>query len=320
MKAATRSTYGLPNVLTVTSVNKPEPKDNEVLIRVHNTTVNRTDCGILTGKPYVIRAFVGLFKPSHQVPGTDFAGQIEAIGKKVTGFKVADRVFGLYDEGLRSQAEYMTFREDKALAKIPDGISYAEAAASAEGAHYAYNFITMVNLKPGDKALVYGATGAIGTAAVQLLKHFGIYVTAVGNTKNIELIKSLGADKTYDYLKEDFTADQERYHFIFDAVGKSSFDQCKKLLLPKGIYISSELGPKGENLYLPLTTWLKGGKRVVFPIPKSCKRSILLMRELLEQRKFKPVIEKVYPLERVSEAYDYVLTGQKTGNVLLSMS
>lgn len=320
MKAATRTIYGLPNVLTVKSVDPPVPKDNEVLIRVHNTTVNRTDCGILTGKPYAIRAFVGLFKPQHHIPGTDFAGQIEAIGKKVTEFNIGDRVFGLYDEGLRSQAELMTLHEDKAIAKIPDGISYAEAAASAEGAHYAYNFISMVNLSPGKKAMVYGATGAIGTAAVQLLKHFGAYVTAVGNTKNMELIKSLGADKTYDYLKEDFTADQERYHFIFDAVGKSSFGQCKKLLLPKGIYISSELGPNAQNLYLPLTTWLKGGKRVVFPIPKSCKRSVLLMKELLEEGKFKPVIEKIYPLEQVSEAYDYVLTGQKTGNVLLSMS
>lgn len=320
MRAATRTTYGSPDVLAVTSIDKPEPKDNEVLIRVHNTTVNRTDCGILTGKPYAIRAFVGVFKPRHRITGTDFAGQIEAIGKKVTGFKVGDRVFGLYDEGLRSQAEYMTIQEDKALTKIPNGISYAEAAASAEGAHYAYNFITMVNPRPESKALVYGATGAIGTAAVQLLKHFGAYVTAVGNTKNIELIRSLGADKTYDYLKEDFTSDPTRYHFVFDAVGKSSFGQCKKLLLPKGVYISSELGPNAQNLYLPLTTWFKGGKRVIFPIPRSCKRSILLMRELLEQGKFKPVIERVYPLEQVAEAYNYVLTGQKTGNVVLSLS
>lgn len=319
MKAATRIRYGGPQVLKVTTVDKPVPKEREVLIRVHNTTVNRTDCGILTGKPYAIRAFVGLFRPRHHITGTDFAGQVEAVGTEVTAFKIGDRVFGLYDEGLQSQAQYMTLGENRALALIPEGISYEEAAASAEGAHYAYTFISMVNLRSGDKALVYGATGAIGTAAVQLLKNFGAVVTAVGNTKNIELIRSLGADKTYDYLKEDFTSDSERYHFIFDAVGKSSFGACKTLLRPNGIYISSELGPRAQNLYLPLFTWIKGGKRVIFPIPRSCKRSILLMRQLLEEGKFKPVIEKIYRLEQVSEAYDYVLTGQKTGNVLLSI-
>lgn len=320
MKAVTRTKYGPPNVLEVKSIEKPIPKNNEILIRVHATTVNRTDCGILTGKPYIIRAFVGLSKPRDLVPGTDFAGQIEAIGKAVSEFKVGDRVFGLYDEGLRSQAEYMTIREDKALTKIPDGVSYAAAVASAEGAHYAHNFIDKVPLKKGDKVLVYGATGAIGTSAVQILKHMGAYVTAVGNTPNMEMIKSLGADKTYDYQKEDFTQDDERYNFVFDAVGKSSFPICKHLLLPKGIYISSELGPGAQNLYLPITTWVKGGKRVIFPFPHSCKRSILFMAKLLEQEEFRPVIDRSYPIEKVVEAYDYVLTGQKTGNVILSLS
>lgn len=320
MKAVTRTKYGPPNVLQIKELPKPIPKDNELLIRVHVTTVNRTDCGILTGKPYVIRAFVGLSKPRHLVPGTDFAGQIETIGKDVTNFKIGDRVFGLYDEGLQSQAEYMVFREDKALARIPDGITYEEAVASAEGAHYASNFIDKVNLKAGDKVLVNGATGAIGSAAVQLLKHLGAFVTAVGNTKNMEMIKSLGADKTYDYLKEDFTKDPEKYHFVFDAVGKSSFPECKHLLLPKGIYISSELGPNAQNLYLPLLTWLRGNKRVIFPIPKSCRRSILFMAKLLEQEEFKPVIDRTYRLEEVAEAYKFVASGKKTGNVILSLS
>lgn len=320
MKAVTRTKYGSPEVLTVKEIPNPVLKNDTVLIRVHATTVNRTDCGILRGKPYLIRAFVGLTGPRHIVPGTDFAGQIEAIGKDVTSFNIGDRVFGLYDEGLRSQAEYMVIREDKALTKIPDGISYEEAAASAEGAHYAHNFIDKVPLNKGDKVLIYGATGAIGTAAVQLLKHFGAYVTAVGNTKNIEMIKSLGADRTVDYLKEDFTHDNEKYHLIFDAVGKSSFPICKHLLLPKGIYISSELGPHAQNLYLPLLTWFKGNKRVIFPLPINCKRSILLMAKLLGQNEFKPVIDRRYPLEKVSEAYEYVMTGQKTGNVILSLA
>jgi len=320
MKAVTRTTFGSPEVLEIKSIENPVPKDDEVLIRVYATTVNRTDCGILTGKPYLIRAFVGFSKPRHLVPGTDFAGQIEALGKNVSDFKVGDKVFGLYDEGLQSQAEYMTIREDQALTKIPDGISYKEAAASAEGAHYAYNFISKVNLKEGDKVLLNGATGGIGSAALQLLKHFGAIVTAVGNTKNMELIQSLGADRTYDYLKEDFTKDTEKYRFVFDAVGKSSFPKCKHLLLPKGIYISSELGPNAQNLYLPIITWLGGGKRVIFPFPHSCKRSILFMAKLLESREFKPVIDRTYSIEEVAEAYKYVKSGEKTGNVILSMS
>ena len=320
MKAVTRTKYGSSEVLEVKSIEKPMPKNDEVLIRVHATTVNRTDCGILTGKPYIIRAFVGFTKPRDLVPGTDFAGQIEAIGKDVTSFEVGDRVFGLHDEGLCSQAEYMTIREDKALSKIPDGIKYDEATASAEGAHYAYNFIDKVRLNRGDKVLVYGATGAIGTAAVQLLKHFGATVTAVGNTKNMEMIKSLGADKTVDYLREDFTKDSEKYRFVLDAVGKSSFSECKHLLLNKGAYISSELGPGAQNLYLPMLTWFGRNKRVIFPLPINCKRSILLMTKLLEQNDFKPVIDRSYPIEKVSEAYDYVMTGQKTGNVILTMS
>lgn len=320
MKAITRTTYGTPEVLEIQSIEKPIPRKDEVLVRVHATTVNRTDCGILTGKPYAIRAFVGLTKPRHLVPGTDFAGQIEAIGANVTTFEIGDRVFGLHDEGLQSQAEYMTLGEDGAITKIPDGIAYDQAAASAEGAHYAYNFIDKVKLKPGDKVLVNGATGGIGTAAVQLLKHFGLYVTAVGNTQNMALIKSLGADKTFDYLKQDFTQDPERYHFVFDAVGKSSFPQCKHLLRQKGIYISSELGPNAQNLYLPMITWLKGGKRVIFPIPHSCKRSILFMAKLLEAGAYKPVIDRTYPLEEATAAYSYVLTGEKTGNVILSLS
>jgi len=320
MQAVTRTEYGSPDVLELKSIEKPIPKDDEVLIRVKATTVNRTDCGILSGKPYLIRAFVGFTKPRDLVPGTDFAGEIEAIGKNVTEFKVGDRVFGLYDEGLRSQAEFMTIRKDKAFTKIPNGISYEQAAASAEGAHYAYNFIDNIPLKKGDKVLVNGATGAIGSAAVQLLKHYGTYVTAVGNTKNMELVKSLGADKTYDYLKEDFTLDDERYNFICDAVGKSSFPICKHLLLPKGIYVSSELGPYAQNLYLPLLTWIRGNKRVIFPIPKSCKRSILFLAELLKRGEFKPVIDRTYPIQEVAEAYEYVASGKKTGNVILSLS
>ena len=228
-------------------------------------------------------------------------------------------MFGLHDEGLASQAEYMTIGANKAVTQIPNNSEYNEAVASCEGAHYAANFIDKVSLKKGDKVLVNGATGAIGSAALQLLKNLGVKVTAVGNTKNIALIKSLGADKIFNYEKEDFTMDDERYHFIFDAVGKSSFPECKHLLLDKGVYISSELGPNAQNLYLPLITWIKGNKRVIFPLPKECRKSILSIAQLLAQKRFKPVIDRSYPMEEVSKAYDYVLTGQKTGNVILTL-
>lgn len=318
MKAITRAKYGSPEVLELKEIPKPISKGNELLIRVHATTVNRTDCGILTGKPYIIRAFVGLTKPRDLVPGTDFAGQVEAIGKNVVTFKIGDRVWGLHDEGLESQAEYMTIREDKAVVKIPEGYSYQEVVACAEGAHYANNFINKVKIDSTTKVLVNGATGAIGSAAIQLLKYHGATVTAVGNTKNIDLVKSLGPDKVIDYQKEDFKQDNEKYHFVFDAVGKSSFPECKHLLLPKGIYISSELGPNAQNLYLPLITKIRGGKRVIFPLPINCKKSILFLSKLLSEGKFKPVIDRIYQPEQIVEAYNYVASGQKTGNVIIN--
>lgn len=321
MKAITRYKYGEADVLQIEDIPIPEPKKNEVLIRVHFTTVNRTDCGILTGKPFLIRFFTGLRKPTSNVPGTDFAGQITKIGANVKQFKVGDRVWGLNDEGLASHAEYMTINENKGIAKIPDNIKYNEVVACAEGAHYAYNFVNKIHPKKGDKILVNGATGAIGSAALQILKSLEIDVTAVGNTKNLELLKSLGADKIYNYEKEDFTKiDKEKYNFICDAVGKSTFGKCKKLLLDKGVYISSELGPNAENLYLPITTKIKGKKRVIFPIPSNCKRSILYINNLLEQGKFKAVIDRSYKPEDVKAAYEFVQSGQKTGNVLIDFS
>lgn len=318
MKAITREKYGPPSVLSVAEIEKPTPKDNEVLINVHAATVNRTDCAVLSGKPFIIRFFTGLFKPKSRVPGTDFAGQIEAVGKDVTGFQVGDKVWGFDDNGLASNAEYMTFPEDKGIDTIPAGFSCELAAASAEGAHYAYNFINKVKLRAGQKVLVNGATGAIGSAALQFLKAQGLYVTAVCNTKNIELIKSLGADKIIDYTKEDFTQDEETYDFVFDAVGKSTFGQCKPLLNPGGVYISSELGPGAQNLFLALITPLLGGKKVVFPVPLNIRGSLEYIKKHIEEGKFKPVIDRKYPLEQIREAYEYVASGQKTGNVMLT--
>ena len=322
MKAIVYTKYGPPDVLQLKEVAKPIPKDNEVLVRIYATTVNRTDCATIRAKPFFARLFTGMFKPKKQIPGTEFAGNIEEIGKYVKSLEVGDKVFGFEDQGSGSHAQYMTIIEDKAIT-IPKNITYEQAAASTEGAHYAYNFIKKVNIKSGQKILVNGATGAIGSAAVQLLKYFDVNVTAVCNTKNIELVKSLGANKVIDYTKEDFTKDEEKYNFVFDAVGKSSFAKCKPLLQSSGIYISSDLGYMAQNVFLPLITPIIkpmiGNKKTVFPIPTDIRRSILLIKKLIEQGKFKAVVDRKYPLEQIVEAYRYVEAGHKTGNVVITV-
>lgn len=327
MKAAISEKYGSPDVIKIKKVEKPVPKDNEILIKVHATTVNRTDCAILRAKPFFMRFGMGLFKPNKPVHGTDFAGKIEAVGKKVSTYNVGDKVFGFDDLGLGSHTEYMTLSENKALATIPHNLSYEQAAASIEGAHYAYNMINKIPLESGQKVLVNGASGAIGSAAVQLLNYYGANITAVCNTKNIDLVKSLGAGKVFDYTKEDFTTSNEKYHYIFATVGKSSFAKCKPLLEPGGAYIFSELGPMAQNLFLALYTPLiaslpgnRSGKKVIFPVPTDIKRSVLLIKKLSEEGHFKAVIDKKYPLEEIAEAYKYVETGQKTGNVIITVA
>lgn len=319
MKAAIRTTYGDPSVLSVQNIEKPTPKDNEILVKVHASTVSRTDVGVLTGAPFVFRFFTGLPKPRYQTTGTDFAGRVESVGKNVTNFKVGDRVWGFKDHGLPAHAEYMAVSTDEPILKMPDNQDYQTMVACAEGAHYARNFINKVDLKAGQKAVVNGGTGGIGSALVQILKHFGLQVMAVCGTPHLDLVKSLGADKVYDYWTEDFTKDTEQYDYVFDAVGKSAFGLCKPLLKPKGIYISSELGPNNENLYLPLTTLFSSGKKVIFPMPLDIKASMDFIQNLVEIGHFKPLIDRVYPLDAVAEAFKYVLKGQKIGNVIISM-
>lgn len=325
MKAIVYTQYGTPDVLQLKEVEKPVPNDNEVLIRVRATTVNRTDCANLTARPFIMRFSLGLFKPRNPVMGTEFAGDIEAVGEAVSSFNVGDKVFGFDDGGIGSYAEFMVISEDKALAAMPDGISYEQATACVEGAHYAYNFINKVDLKNGDKVMVNGASGGIGSAMVQLLKNLDTNITAVCNTKNIELVRSLGAGRIIDYTKEDFTKDDEKYDFFFDSVGKSSFGKCKFLLKPGGVYISSELGWMVQNLFFALITAIFGnlpgqaGKKVKFPYPPDIKRSVLLIKNLIQEGKFKPVIDRSYPLEQIAEAFRYVLKGQKTGNVVITL-
>jgi len=322
MKAIVYTHYGPPDVLQIKEVEKPVPKDYEVLIRVHATTVNRTDCATIRAIPFFARLITGIFKPKKQIPGTEFAGEIEAVGKSVSSLKVGDKVFGFDDQGSESHAQYMAIIEDKVVT-VPKNITYKQAAASSEGAHYAYNFINKVDPKKGQSVLVNGATGAIGSAAVQLLKYFAVNVTAVCATKNIELVASLGADKVIDYTKEDFTKDEQKYDFVFDTVGKSSFFKCNQLLKPRGIYISSDLGYMAQNIFLPLITPIvkpmNENKKTVSPIPTDVRGSILLIKKLIEQGKFKAVIDKEFPLENIVEAYKYVEKGQKLGNVVITV-
>ena len=322
MKAIVYTKYGPPDVLELKEVDMPIPRDDEVLVKVYATTVNRTDSATIRAIPFFARIMTGLLKPKKQTPGTEFAGEIEEIGKNVTSLKVGDRVFGFNDQGSGAHAQYLKISEDYAVT-IPENISYEQAAASTEGAHYAYNFIKKLDLKSGNKVLVNGATGAIGSAAVQLLKYFDVYVTAVCNTKNIELVKSLGADKVIDYTEEDFTGDEEKYNFVFDTVGKSSFAKCKPLLQPGGIYVSSDLGYMAQNIFLPIITPIisklpgQYGKKTIFPMPVDVRGSLLLIKKLIEEGKFKAVIDRSYPLEEIIEAYRYVEKGQKTGNVVI---
>ena len=319
MKAIICIKYGPPDVLQLKEVEKPAPGNKEVLIKIYATSVNRTDCHMLRGTPLFSRLLTGILKPNKQIQGTEFAGEIEAVGKNVTALKVGDKVFGFDDNCSGSHAEYMTISEDKGLTTIPENLTYEQAAVSTEGSHYAKNFINKVNLKSGQKVLVNGATGAIGSATVQLLKYFGADITAVCNTKNIELVESLGAGRVIDYTKEDFTNTIQKYSFIFDAVGKSSFAKCKPLLEPGGVYMSSDLGYMAQNPFLALITPIFGNKKVKFPFPTDIKVSVVLIKKLIEEGKFRAVIDRKYTLEQIIEAYKYVETGQKTGNVVITV-
>jgi NADPH:quinone reductase-like Zn-dependent oxidoreductase len=317
MKAAVRSGYGSPGILSVRDVERPSPRDDEVLVRVHATTVNRTDCHVLFGRPLMMRLFTGLSRPHAAITGSDFAGEIQATGKGVKSLKLRDRVMGFGGVfGSGSHAEYLAFPEAKAITVIPDNMTYEQAAACLEGAIYAVNGVTAVKPRPTQTALVNGATGAIGSSMVQLLKYYGVSVTAVCGGENRELVKSLGAERVIDYRTEDFTKDGEKYDVVLDAVGTSTFGKCKALLKERGVYTSSG---GFQNLFLALGTPLLGGKKVVFPPPRNMKASLSVIRDLAEKGSFKPVIDRRYSIEQIAEAFEYVATGNKIGNVIITL-
>jgi NADPH:quinone reductase-like Zn-dependent oxidoreductase len=319
MKAAVHTRYGPPDVVRISEVEKPEPKDNELLVRVHATTVNRTDCGLRAAKPFFVRLFTGLTRPRVTILGNEFAGEVEAVGRGVTSFEVGDRVFGFNGSTLGGHAEYLVTPEGGLVATIPGGMRFEEAAPGTEGSHYALSLIRRSRIHEGQDVLVNGATGAIGSAAVQLLKHLGAKVTAVCGPEHVELVRGLGADRVIDYTAEDFTKDTQTYDVVLDAVGKSSFGRCRRLLKPRGIYLSSDLGPLSQNPILALVTPLTGRKRVMFPIPRESQEMARQLRGLLESGEFRPLVDRRYRLDQIVEAYRYVETGQKVGNVVISV-
>jgi NADPH:quinone reductase-like Zn-dependent oxidoreductase len=320
MKAAVHTRYGPPDVVRISEVEKPAAKDDEVLVKVHATTVNRTDSGLRAAKPFISRFFTGLVRPRATVLGNEFAGAVEAVGSGVTSFQVGDRVFGYNGTRFGAHAEYLAIPEDGSLATMPANVTFEEAAASTEGSHYALSLIRNAKVRSGQAVLVNGATGAIGSAAVQLLKSLGAEVTAVCATENVELVRGLGADRVVDYTAEDFTKDEQAYDVVLDAVGKSSFGRCRRLLKPRGIYLSTDLGPLSQNPILALITPLCGGKKVMFPIPRDDQKMVSYLKGLVESGAFRPLIDRRYPLDQIVEAYRYVETGQKIGNVVISVA
>jgi NADPH:quinone reductase-like Zn-dependent oxidoreductase len=313
-----RTRYGSPEVVAISEVEKPVPEVSELLVKVHATTVNRTDCHYRSGRPWLMRPLLsGLVRPKARVLGNEFAGQVAAIGGGVTSFQIGDRVFGYTEGPFGAHAEYLVIREDGLVAVMPANLRYEQAAPGTEGAHYALSHIRRAKIHSGQRVMVYGATGAIGCAAVQLLKTLGAEVTAVCATPQVELVSRLGADKVIDYTAEDFTSDNPDYDVVFDAAGKSSFGECKRLLRPAGIYTSTGPGPWYQNLVLPLTTPLLGGKKVAFAYPRIEQATVRYLAQLMASGQFTPVIDRRYPLDQVVDAYRYVETGQKIGNVVI---
>jgi NADPH:quinone reductase-like Zn-dependent oxidoreductase len=318
MRAVVHDRYGPPEVLRIEEIEPRVPGDDEVLVRVHATTVNQTDCHIRRARPFLWRFFAGLLRPKRRILGMELAGEVEAVGAGVTEFAVGDAVFGIqaYNRPFGTYAELVCVRASDPLAHKPAGTSFEEAAALCDGALQALAHLRRAGVGDGTRILVYGASGSCGTAAVQLAKHFGADVTAVCDTKNLELVRSLGADRVIDYLQEDFTKNGERYEVILDAVGKHSFRRSRGSLEPGGSFVATD---GLFNVVWALVTRFSD-KKVVFALPKLTKTDVLLVKELVEAGDYRAVIDRRYPLEDVVEASRYVETWQKTGNVVLTLN
>jgi NADPH:quinone reductase-like Zn-dependent oxidoreductase len=317
MKAAVSASYGPPEVVRIETVAAPVAGDDELLIRVRATTVNRTDCHYRAAKPAVMRLLSGLTRPRAAILGTEYAGDVVATGGGVTAFRIGDKVFGYCEGKFGAHAEYLVVRADGPVAAMPSSAFYDEAAAATEGSHYALSHIRRASITSGQDVLVYGATGGIGSAAVQLLKVIGAGVTAVCATEHVDLVRGLGADRVLDYTTGKFAGDEHRYDVVFDAVGKAAFGDCRRLLKPGGIYMSTGPGPGYQNLVLPLVSPLLRSARVLFAYPKIDQTMVGYVRDLMESGQFRPLIDRQYPLTDIVDAYRYVETGRKIGNVVI---
>jgi NADPH:quinone reductase-like Zn-dependent oxidoreductase len=316
MKAVVHDRYGPPEVLRFETLERPVPADDEVLVRVRATTVTRTDTGLRSAEFFISRFVTGLRRPKRRVLGIELAGEVEQVGTSVSEFAVGDRVFGVR---AGAHAEYVAIPETGALALMPAGLTFEEGAAVCDGAALALACFRKAGLLDGRRVLVYGASGSVGTAAVQLAKHLGAHVTAVCNTKNVDLVRSLSADVVLDYTREDFTKNGETYDVVFDAVGKHSFRRARRSLKPGGVFLETDLGFMWHVPLLGLATRWVGSKRVALGITKYRKEDVELLKTLVENGEYRPVLDRTYPLDEVVEASRYVETGQKTGNVVLTV-
>ena len=325
MRAVVYDRYGPPDVLRLEDVERPVAKEDEVLVRVHATTVNRFDVhtreanaksGLLV--MLLSRLVSGFRRPRRRILGSEFAGEVVAAGAAVTEFAVGDRVFGNTGMAFGAHADFVCVRESGKIAPMPDGATFEEAAPVTDGALNSLWCLRLADLRKGQRVLIYGASGSLGTAAVQLAKYFDVDVTAVCNTKNLDVVRSIGADRVIDYTQEDFTKNGEAYDVIFDAVGKHSFKRCQGSLKPGGRYLACD---GFQNLILALWTPRFGDKKVIFQIPpRWTKEDVFFMKELIETGRYRAVIDRCYPMEDVVEATRYVETEQKTGNVVLTIT
>jgi len=289
------------------------------LIRVHATTVSRTDCGLLRAHPpFIGRLFMGLLRPKCSILGMDFAGEVEAVGAGVMSFEPGERVFGMSPDHYGAHAEYLCVPEIGAIETMPAGVDFREAVV-CEGAWYADTYLRRFRLGAGHRILIYGASGAIGTAAVQLAKSYGAEVTAVVATRHLDLVESLGADSVVDYTATDFTQIGETFDFVLDAVGKTTFFRCRRLLGPGGVFAATDLGPCWQNLLLALWSAITGSNRVIFPTPTSSKTFVGFLKGRMEAGEYRAVIDREYPLEATADAYRLVETAQKTGIVVINV-
>jgi len=317
MRAIVHSRYGSPDVLSLRDIPKPKPGPKDVLVKVIATTVNRTDCALRAGSPWVNRLISGLLRPRQTTLGSEFSGWIEAVGSEVTEFRCGDAVFGLSISEYGAHAEYLCIPAAGPIAHKPQNLSFAEAAAIGEGPWYASNYLDAIQISDQHSILIYGATGSIGSSAVQLAHAVSADVTAVCHHKHLSLVRDLGAGTVVDFTQQDFTQLGSRFDFVFDAVGKTSFAQCRPLLKDKGIFFSTELGPYWQNPLLALSTPIFGGKKVIFPIPPNPKPLLLRFKALAETGKLRAVIDRSYPLEAITDAYRYAESGQKVGSLVI---